>query len=742
MADKKYLDENGLIRFAAHLIDKFAAKTHNHDDAYYTETEIDTKIAGLQSSIDSVDGAVDNITSGTVVVKESEHATSADSATTATNATNATNAKHAESADSATTAANADHATTADSATSAGTADKVSKTMTVQLNGGTTEGTNKFTYNGSAAKSINITPSSIGAQAAGNYAASSHTHDDMYYTEAEIDSKVSALNTAINGKAASSHAHEIEDVDGLQAALDGKASSSHTHTVDSSLSGTSTNPVQNKVVNSALSGKVPTSRTVNGKALSSNITLSASDVGADASGSANTALTNAKAYTDQEIANLLENSTEAVDSIYELRDAMSDNADAITALQSVAASKANASDLTSHTGNGDIHVTATQKTNWNSAYTHSTSAHAPSDAEKNQNAFSNVVVGSTTIAADTATDSLTLVAGGNVTITPDATNDKITIAATDTVYTHPTSGVAAGTYKSVTVDANGHVTKGTNPTTLSGYGITDAAAKTHSHAIADVTNLQATLDSIDAKLDYTNIAYGTCDTAAATAAKVVTLTGNTSWELAAGSMVTVKFTATNTAASPTLNVNSTGAYPIWYNNAEYTSASSYGGYANRPITYQFDGSHWVFISWSYDSNSDTKVQQNAAITTAGEYPVILAYSTATSKVTNAVNKTSTLKYNPNTKILTAPTFKGALDGNATSADSATTLTGLTATVAELNILDGVTATAAELNKLDGVTATTAELNYVDGVTSNIQTQLDALEDTKAAVQFVTWEDGD
>jgi hypothetical protein len=45
---------------------------------------------------------------------------------------------------------------------------------------------------------------------------------------------------------------------------------------------------------------------------------------------------------------------------------------------------------------------------------------------------------------------------------------------TDTVYTHPNSGVTAGTYKSVTVNAQGHVTAGTNPTTLSDYGITDA----------------------------------------------------------------------------------------------------------------------------------------------------------------------------------------------------------------------------------------------------------------------------
>lgn len=37
-----------------------------------------------------------------------------------------------------------------------------------------------------------------------------------------------------------------------------------------------------------------------------------------------------------------------------------------------------------------------------------------------------------------------------------------------------TTGVSAGTYQSVTVDTYGRVTGGTNPTTLSGYGITDA----------------------------------------------------------------------------------------------------------------------------------------------------------------------------------------------------------------------------------------------------------------------------
>lgn len=63
-------------------------------------------------------------------------------------------------------------------------------------------------------------------------------------------------------------------------------------------------------------------------------------------------------------------------------------------------------------------------------------------ADVNQNAFSNVAVGSTTIVADTTTDTLTLVAGSNVTITPDAATDKITIAATDTKYSNATTGTS------------------------------------------------------------------------------------------------------------------------------------------------------------------------------------------------------------------------------------------------------------------------------------------------------------
>jgi hypothetical protein len=50
-------------------------------------------------------------------------------------------------------------------------------------------------------------------------------------------------------------------------------------------------------------------------------------------------------------------------------------------------------------------------------------------AEVNQNAWSNIKVGATTISADSETDTLELIAGSNIVLTPNDTNDSITIAA-------------------------------------------------------------------------------------------------------------------------------------------------------------------------------------------------------------------------------------------------------------------------------------------------------------------------
>ena len=74
-------------------------------------------------------------------------------------------------------------------------------------------------------------------------------------------------------------------------------------------------------------------------------------------------------------------------------------------------------------------------------------------AEVNQNAFSNVKVGSTTVAADSKTDTLELAAGTNITLTPDATNDKVTIATSAEVNQNAFSKVAVSGQTTVEADA-------------------------------------------------------------------------------------------------------------------------------------------------------------------------------------------------------------------------------------------------------------------------------------------------
>lgn len=83
----------------------------------------------------------------------------------------------------------------------------------------------------------------------------------------------------------------------------------------------------------------------------------------------------------------------------------------------------------------------------------------------------------------------TLTASGGGGSVSDGDKGDVIVSSSGTVWTLDVSGVTAGTYKSVTVDAKGRVTGGTNPTTLAGYGITDAANSTHVHG--NITNAGA-----------------------------------------------------------------------------------------------------------------------------------------------------------------------------------------------------------------------------------------------------------
>ena len=85
--------------------------------------------------------------------------------------------------------------------------------------------------------------------------------------------------------------------------------------------------------------------------------------------------------------------------------------------------------------------------------------------------------------------------------------------------------------------------------------------------------------------------YGTCATGSTTAAKVVVCSDFKN--LKEGASILVKFTNTNTHASPTLNVNGTGAYRI--RKYGTTGAMGYAWFAGEVKQFLYDGSYWLLV---------------------------------------------------------------------------------------------------------------------------------------------------
>lgn len=102
-----------------------------------------------------------------------------------------------------------------------------------------------------------------------------------------------------------------------------------------------------------------------------------------------------------------------------------------------------------------------------------------------------------------------------------------------------------------------------------------------------------TPDNLDYDFGVPPFYYGTCTTAAATVAKVVTCSG---FVLETGATIAVKFTYYNTGASPTLNVNSTGAIAIKQYGS--TAASTYMWRSGEVVLFVYNGSYWELISKS------------------------------------------------------------------------------------------------------------------------------------------------
>ncbi len=124
--------------------------------------------------------------------------------------------------------------------------------------------------------------------------------------------------------------------------------------------------------------------------------------------------------------------------------------------------------------------------------------------------------------------------------------------------------------------------------------------------------------------------YAACSTASSTAAKVASCAG---FSLVTGAVVAVKFTNTNTASSPTLNVNSTGAKAI----KKYGTAApeTYLWQAGAVVEFVYDGSYWLIANGSTATTSyygltklSSSVSSTSTTLAATPYAVKQAYDKA------------------------------------------------------------------------------------------------------------------
>ena len=122
---------------------------------------------------------------------------------------------------------------------------------------------------------------------------------------------------------------------------------------------------------------------------------------------------------------------------------------------------------------------------------------------------------------------------------------------------------------------------------VSGQTTVAADAKTDTLTLIAGNNIAITTNATNDSVTISNISlYATCATAAATAAKTASMTG---FKLYTGAVVYIKFTYANTAANPTLNINSTGAKPLTIGGVAMVSGHLV---ANRVYAFIYDGTNY------------------------------------------------------------------------------------------------------------------------------------------------------
>lgn len=121
-------------------------------------------------------------------------------------------------------------------------------------------------------------------------------------------------------------------------------------------------------------------------------------------------------------------------------------------------------------------------------------------------------------------------------------------------------------------------------------GINTPSPEAALHVVGD-TRVEGTLIPDDIDYTFDKPYFGVCETAAATQTKVVTCD---EFRLEKGALLAVQFTYANTATSPSMNVNETGAIAICGTNGYYVNANMWT--ANQMVHFVYNGTWWIALN--------------------------------------------------------------------------------------------------------------------------------------------------
>ena len=135
--------------------------------------------------------------------------------------------------------------------------------------------------------------------------------------------------------------------------------------------------------------------------------------------------------------------------------------------------------------------------------------------------------------------------------------------------------------------------------------------------------------------------YGTCSTGASTSAKIVSIPATENFVLQVGDIIGIKFDNTNTANNPSLNVNNSGAKPIYYNNSAVSTSNLWAsGEANRVTIFMYDGTNWIWMGHDVDIDTDTLSDLKDTTISSASNGQVLMYDSTSSKWKNQTPTTT------------------------------------------------------------------------------------------------------